>query len=121
MECTKIHSAHCTHHHPILPRNQAVYLFDTLIHRAKEVEFDPSYLMLDWDIVANRFNAHFEGNRIPGSSERVTKKSVGMLQCALVQNDEEFTRLYYEAERVFRAERREDWEEEEEEEEEECR
>ena len=73
--------------------------------------------MLDWDIVADRFNAKSEGKRIPGSLERVAKKSVEMLQCALAQNDEEFTRLYHEAERVFRAEKREEEEEEEKEEE----
>ena len=57
--------------------------------------------------MADRFNAKFEGKRIPGSSERVTKKSVRMLQCAFLQNEKEFARLYYEAERVFRAEERE--------------
>lgn len=101
MEPTEIHSAHCTHH-PILPQNQAVYLINALIDRANYFEFDhTNYQSRAWDGIAEKFNAEFEGKRLPGSAERQTKKTVEMLYCALVENAQEYRRLICEAERKF--------------------
>ena len=54
-----------------------------------------------WDSIADTFNAEFEGKCIPGSAERQTKQTVGMLYCALLHNEGEYKRLLSEAEEEF--------------------
>lgn len=100
-------SPHCTHH-PVLPRNQVLYLFDALIDRSEYLKFDfRNYGRADWDVIADKFNAEFEGKRVPGSAEPQTKKCVEMLYCALKRNSIEFRRLHGEAVMEFRSKKKE--------------
>ena len=108
MDHTTAQSAHCTNH-PILPGNQALYLFNALIDRARYLEFDETkYRRADWDAVTDSFNARYEGKRLPGSARRQTEKTAVMLHCAFEQNIDEFSRLWYEAKDDFLAKKRED-------------
>ncbi|KAL9067188.1 MAG: hypothetical protein Q9161_007084 [Pseudevernia consocians] len=106
MENTKIRYAHCTNH-PILPRNQSLYLMRMLISKAEQLDFDITrHRIQDWNGAADEFNAKFEGKRLPGCAGRQTKKTVVMLHCALLQNREEYRELFAKALRKFRAKKR---------------
>lgn len=56
-----------------------------------------------WDGVLDDFNAKFEGKRISGGAERQTKITLEMLVCALLDNDDEYSRVINEAGQRFRA------------------
>lgn len=107
MSRTKPHSTHCTHH-PVLLRHQAVYLISLLIKHAQQIQFDITrHNINDWNRVTDEFNARFEGKPCTtGSGEAQMKKTVAMLYCALMENEEEYKRLFAEAEQAFRAEKR---------------
>ena len=86
-------SAHCTHHHQVLPRNQFLYLLDLYLDYAKALDFEvrKSSYMRFTNFVIDDFNEKFEGKCTPGSEEVETKKTAKMLYCALMENYEELT------------------------------
>ena len=105
MERTNFRSPLCTHH-PVLPRDQLVFLFEVCVDRAKYLQFDVRRLGRgEWNFVADRFNKRFEGKRIPGRGRRQGKTSIKMLCCALKGSLEEFQTRVIEAREAFFAEK----------------
>ena len=90
MEHIKSRSIHCTQN-PALPQDQADYLKEILIDVYRSCDFDFSRVPpTTWDAIADKFNAKFEGKRIPGCAYRQSKQSVRQIQCAYKGNEAEF-------------------------------
>ena len=94
--------------HPGLPRNEFLFLLDSLIRHAKQTGFDrrKSIQRRVSRLAVDDFNRKFEGKCIPGSSRPETRKSDRMLYCALRENSEELKVRLDEAIAIFRAEKK---------------
>ena len=102
MQRTQTESAHCVDHQTI-PPEQATYLIDALMDRIKSIGFNGMRLTIaDWYIVADQFNAKFEGKRIPGCVRPQSKQSIEMLHGAMMENLKEFEERYTEGLREYK-------------------
>lgn len=98
-------SRYCTH--PAIPRNEVLFLLDSLILRARQTDFDcrKSTQRRVSRLAVDDFNRKFAGKCIPGSSRPETRKTDRMLYCALRENFEELKVRLDEAIAIFRAEK----------------
>ena len=96
---------YCTQ--PVLPRNEFLFLLDSLVLHAKQTGFNRSRPIQRRvsRLAVRDFNRKFEGKRVPGSSRPEMKKSEAELYCALRENAEELKVRLDKEIKIFRAEK----------------